>query len=152
MKFFTEAWMRGDGPSNAQALYEAHISAMSRPLPQDAMRLVHGEVNLHDGVLRRVEWSSSGLELQVRAGDLQAGYFDALLSYGRALADVEDEKFLRESVGRRDVEILYDEFDTSETGGWVHRLLYWPRREVRVRFETFVVTVTAAASRFDDGA
>ena len=144
--------MRDEGPSNAQELYEAHIEGLSRPLPEDAMRLVRGEVNLHDGLLSRVEWSPIRLELQFRAGDLQVGYFDALLCYGNPVTDVGGTTFLQEIVGRRDVEVLYDEFDTSEDGRWVHRMLYWPQREIQVQFESFTVSVTPAASRFDDGA
>jgi hypothetical protein len=31
-------------------------------------------------------------------------------------------------------EALYDEVDFGEDGGWVHRILFWPYREVTVEF------------------
>ena len=62
----------------------------------------------------------------------------------------EDLEFLQSSVGRRDIELPYDEFDSHETY-WIHRLLFWPYREVSVRFAIVELQVTPAQRRFDEG-
>jgi hypothetical protein len=55
---------------------------------------------------------------------------------------------VRHAVGRRDVELLYDEFDAADTR-WVHRFLFWPCHEVSVYFGAFTLAVTPALGRFD---
>ena len=71
---------------------------------------------------------------------------------GTARGDVtvspSDEQFLRDAVGRRDIEVLYDEFDAADTH-WVHRFLFWPYQEVSVHFGAFTLAVTPAPGRFE---
>jgi hypothetical protein len=155
LKFFTREWHGGDMP-DAEAdgiptAYLSHISSMGQSLPADARRLVY-DVNLHDGLLRSIQRQSANLDIVLRAGDLQVGYFDAQLSYGGADIASGDEHFLKDTVGRRDIELLYDEFDLSEGASWVHRFLFWPYREVAVRFTTLTLRVTPVPGRFDESA
>ncbi len=131
------------------AAYLAHFSALGPTVPDAARRLTK-EVSLHDGLLRGVERGSGRLELLLRAGDQQVGYFDAWLQYDEAGIDEADAQFLKSAIGRRDIELLYDEFDAHETG-WVHRLLFSPYHEVSVRFAVINLQVFPAAGRFDRG-
>lgn len=130
------------------SMYEAHLAALGPRLPNGAWRL-QTEVSLHDGLLRTVERAANRFEMVVRAGDNSTGYFDARLSYDDVSLSSADEQFLRNAVGRRDVELLYDEFDAADTH-WVHRFLFWPYHEVSVHFGAFTLAVTPAPKRFDN--
>jgi hypothetical protein len=151
VRFFTRAWHGGE-MSDAEAervvsMYEAHLAALGPRLPGDARRL-QTEVSLHDALLRGVEGAADGFEVSFRAGEEGTGYFDARLSYDHAQLSPADEQFLRTAVGRRDVELLYDEFDGADAQ-WVHRFLFWPYHEVSVHFGAFRLVVTPAPGRFD---
>lgn len=151
MRFFTRAWHGAEMPDAAvervAETYEAHLSALGPRLPNDARRL-WTEVSLHDGLVRTVERAANRFEMVFRAGDNRTGYFDARLSYEDVGVSPSDEQFLRSAVGRRDVELLYDEFDSADTH-WVHRFLFWPYHEVSVHFGAFTLAVTPARGRFD---
>jgi hypothetical protein len=123
--------MPDDEAERLPAAYPAHLAALGPTLPDGARRLAT-EVSLHDELLGGVERRNGRLELLFRAGDPQGGYFDALLQYdGVGIADA-DALFVQSTVGRRDIELLYDEFDSHE-GGWSHTLLFWPYHEVPER-------------------
>lgn len=151
LKFFTAEWHAGRFPdAEADRVlidYESHIGALRPSLPRDALRLIH-EISLHDGLMRRVERRSDVFEMVVRAGDQQGGYFDARVLYDGAEIAPPDEAFLASVVGRPEVELLYDEFDSGATGSWIHRILFRPYREVSVQFKALELRVTAASGRF----
>jgi hypothetical protein len=155
LKFFTPEWhggkMSDEDAERIPAAYEAYIRSLNPSLPDDALRLVH-DISLHDGLLRRMRRGSGMLEVVIRAGDQQTGYFDAELTYSGAEVSPPEERFLESVVGRRDVELLYDEFDALGSVHWTHRILFWPYREVSVRFAAFALRVTTAPGRFDEGA
>ena len=159
MKFFTRAWLHGDLPDaeaeKVPAAYLAHLAALGPALPDVARRLAT-EISLHDGLLGGVERKEGRLGLLFRAGNQQAGYFDAMLEYEDAeLADA-DAFFLQNAVGRRDIALVYDEFDSRERG-WRHTLLFWggPQRSYReaaVTFSAISLRIVPATARFDHGA
>ena len=151
MRFFTRAWHGGEMPDaeaeRIASMDEAHLAALGPRLPSDARRL-WTEVSLHDGLLRAVERAANRFEVFFRAGENSTGYFDARLSYNDVSLSPSDEQFLRNAVGRRDVELLCDEFDAADMH-WVHRFLFWPYHEVSVHFGAFTLEVTPALRRFD---
>jgi hypothetical protein len=120
LKFFTTAWHQGDLPDaeadQVFAEYEAHLAALGPNLPDDARRL-SADVSLHDALVLRVERGSSSLEVQFRAGNNQSGYFTVTLWYGSVALSDADEQFLTGATGRRDIELLYDEFDAPTGSG-----------------------------------
>jgi hypothetical protein len=127
--------------------YEAHLATLGPHLPRDARRL-STDVSLHDGLLRSVNRGGNGFEMLFRAGDSSTGYYDVRLRYDDASLALPHAQFLDNAVGRRDVQLLYDEFDAAGSN-WVHRLLFWPYYEVAVRFGGFKLAVTPAVGRFD---
>ena len=151
MRFFTPAWHRGElTEEEARGVwpaYEAHLMSLGPTLPREAYRLSK-EVSLHDALIRHVVRVDGNLELLCRTGDVQEGYSDLRLSYGAATLSGQDEAFLKSAINRPDIEVLYDEFDAAD-GRWVHRLLFWPYREVALYFETFHVRLTRAKGRSD---
>jgi hypothetical protein len=156
LKFFTTEWLMGDlsdaEVERAWPAYEAHLIALGPRLPKDARRL-WTELSLHDGLVRAVGRTESRLEVIVRAGSNQVGYFDARLAYGDVRLSPIDEQYLRSAIDRRDVELLHDEFDSSGDL-WVHSLLFCegPRpvtyREVSIHFGAFTLAVDPAQGRF----
>lgn len=140
MNFFTPEWhggeMSDDEAERIPAAYEAYVRGLSPSLPADALRLVN-DISLHDGMLRGVRRGAGVLELVIRAGDQEIGNFDAELTYGDPQVSPPDERFLEGSVGQRDVELLYDEFEGFGDACWAHRFLFWPYCEVSVRFTAF---------------
>jgi hypothetical protein len=135
------------------AAYLAHLAALGPALPDVARRLAT-EVSLHDALLRGVERKKGRLELLFRAGNQQTGYFDAMLEYeGAEIADAE-ALVLQNALGRQDVELLSDEFDSHESG-WSHTLLFWgPSRgtyqEVAVTFSAVSLRLFPAPGRFEE--
>jgi hypothetical protein len=155
LKFFSPAWHSGELPDDqadrVPTAYEAHIRELVPPLPAPAQRLVR-EISLHDGLMRALSHRQNKLELVIRAGDQMTGYYDARLRYSGAGLTSEDEQFLRTIIGNRDVELLYDELDSAgDRTSWIHRLLFWPYREVSIRFTAFDLAVTPTRTRFDEG-
>lgn len=152
LKFFTPEWHGGETPDDqairVPAAYDAHVRGLVPPLPDEALRLVY-RTTLHDGLIRQVTFAHRVIEVVIRAGDNRAGYFDARLRYGNGEASEEDRRFFESVAGRRDVEILYDEFDSIDNA-WIHRILFWPYHEVSVRFATLSLDIAPVTSRFDD--
>ena len=152
LKFFTQEWHRGEmadaDAERVPSLYEAYLGSLGPGLPDDARRL-WTEVSLHDALVRSVERADHRLVVLYRAGDNSSGYVDARLTYDDVSLIPTDEEFLRNAIGRRDVEVLYDEFDSANER-WVHRLLFWPYREVSIGFGGFGLAVTLARVRHDD--
>jgi hypothetical protein len=107
-------------------LYRAHLEALGPSLPSDARRL-WSDVSLHDGLVLGRELGDGRLRALFRSGDRQSGYIDAGLTYGAVARSEADEQFLR----------------------WVHRLLFWPYREVCIYFEAFTLDVNPASGRFE---
>jgi hypothetical protein len=155
MKFFSPAWHRGHlsdhEAARAPAEYETHIERLVPPLPAAGRRFVR-EISLLDGLTRSLSVERDTLDLVFRAGDQQVGYFDARLRYTGAELTSDSESFLRAIVGDRNVDLLYDEFDSAGDGKeWIHRFLFWPYHEICVRFAGFDLEITPAARRFDEG-
>lgn len=153
MKFFSREWHRGDLADDiaeqVPAAYLDHLRSLQPPAPPAAIRLAE-EISLHDGLIREVRRDRANLRLVVRAGDLQVGYYDAALVYEGAVLSPQDEGWLDASVGDRDIEVLYDEFDAGSDGTWIHRFLFWPYHEVAIRCRGIDMHVSRVRSRFED--
>ena len=121
------------------------MAALGSSLP-DAARRLWNEVSLHDSSVMAVERAPNRLEIVLRAGQNQTGYFDARLRYEDVVLSPTDEQFLRNAIGRRDTELLYDEFDSSDAQ-WVHHFLFWPYREVVVQFGALTLAITPVGGR-----
>jgi hypothetical protein len=138
MKFFTREWHSGEMPEEEAARvcseYAAHIETLRSSLPLDALLFVN-KVSLHDGTVRNVVSTERELTLVLRCED-QAGEFDAYLRYGKHAVSAGDLEFLEQAVSHSGIVLLYNEFDRLKSV-WVHRMLFWPYREVAVEFETF---------------
>jgi len=154
MRFFTIAWHSGEMPDDEAAAipdaYESHIRALVPSLPPDALRLVRA-ISLHDGLIRQASFTASAIDILIRAGDLQVGYFDARLHYVGGAISQADSQFLEGATDDSNTEILYDEFDSAESG-WIHRILFWPYREVLIQFAALELAVMPKSDRFDTGA
>jgi len=158
MKYFTAAWASGelsDAEEDAVVpAYEVHIEALTPQLPETLCSLAT-DVNLHDGLIRRIaiERSAARLTIELRCGDLQSGYFDLDLRYSGVDMNSLDTSMLRELAGNEAAEVLYDEVDSDDV--YIHRMLFWvgrekqrdPYRELEIRFSTFDLLQVSCLNR-----
>jgi hypothetical protein len=139
MKFFTAAWIQGElSDEEAEAVapaYWAYLATLAERMPATVYTLAHG-VNIHDGRIRAVVFDRhrATLTLSMRCGDLQAGYFDLDLVYSDVVLTDGTVSILRELARTADAEALYDEVDIGDAQSWLHRILFWPDREIAVTF------------------
>jgi hypothetical protein len=138
MKFFTREWHAGSIPdaeaNKVIADYAAHLDALLVNMPATVSVLARS-INLHDGLIRNVSFDRSDhkLEIAMRCGDLQVGYFDIDLFYSNVDVGATDLAGLDSGTGDIGVEALYDEVD-RHAEKWVHRILFWPYREACIVF------------------
>jgi hypothetical protein len=139
VRFFTPQWHSGDLPDDeAEAVptrYAKHIAAIEPRLPATLRELAIGP-SLHDAKFGecRLDHRRRRVSLMLRCGDQQDGYSDRQFIYdGVDLARV-DRAALASAVEDPETEILYDEVDVTDSR-FIHRILFWPYREVQFTFE-----------------
>jgi hypothetical protein len=133
VQYFTRNWYAGDDDADRSITVDAywrHVDAIADRLPP-TVRTFAREVNLHDGRFRAVTFAPSTgiLELKLRCGDLEVGYFDLDLTYTGVHLPNTALARLAATVNNPTAEILYDEIDLDRQGRFVHRLALWPASE-----------------------
>jgi hypothetical protein len=148
MKFFTRGWVDGDmTDEEADAVvrsYWRQIEALN--LPPSVRDLA--DLNPHDAYILDVEHEprSQTLRLRLRCGDLEIGYFDAVLDFSDVRIEAAHLALLVES-RRPEAEVLYDEVDRVDGRVFEYRLLLHPEGEVAMRFGDVAVTRLPVAER-----
>jgi hypothetical protein len=167
VKYFTPSWAGlGDCDSLAvppevaqeefQAVIDAygkHVARLLPSVPPDLHDLVQGKISLHDGLVldARLDDAGKDLRLLLRCGNCQDGYFDLELRYGALREPRPTASQLEELLSLR-AEALCTEFDRTEDGLLVHRILFWkppPYRELEMVFDELSVAQTACANGED---
>ncbi|WP_435009552.1 hypothetical protein P12x_000808 [Tundrisphaera lichenicola] len=144
MRYFTRSWARGElTPEEAEDVrhaYSSHIEGLAGRLP-GAVDELATSVDLHDAIIRRVrvDRRAAGLRIELRCGDQQAGYFDAVLQYSGVPLETTDLVCLEDRARDPRTEVLYDEVDIDGDGQLCHRFLFWPDGELEVRFASFAL-------------
>ena len=151
MKFFTRSWCDGDmSDADAEGVQQRYQDHLARIVPRlsDPVRRLATEVNVHDGLIRRIQFdpSSKTLCLELRCGDLQVGYFDLDLVYGEATLTPDDLDRLDRLASDAEAEALYDEVDILGDA-YSHRILFWPSLEVEIEFRALTLQVTPRPNR-----
>jgi len=153
MRFFTREWSEGalDDPAAERIAeqYADHLAELWDLLPSTVRHFVD-EVDLHDGLTRRVQFDDGTRELVVefRTGDEQDGFFDVALRYVDAEISAADLERLRTTQSNPDREILSDELDTAGPARFAHRVLFAADGEIEVTFETLrAVKVPSSSSK-----
>src|SRR5689334_16982704 len=99
MKFFTPEWHGGDMPDEeadrVPLRYQEHLASVAHSFPPSVRGLAR-ELNLHDALVELVTVNAPAreVELHLRCGDLQAGYFSLRLRYQGVQADRLDQAAL----------------------------------------------------------
>jgi hypothetical protein len=115
LKFFTRNWVNGDmGEEEFDAVplaYRRHLDALD--LPGSVRELA--ELGPHDAyILDVVQKPLLGtVNVRLRCGDLQAGYFDALLNFSGVTIQPVDAETLAGAIHPAHFEVLYDEVDRA---------------------------------------
>jgi len=152
MHFFDRAWHAGDMSDDradeVRSAYEVHVTAILPRLPTRLRAFVQ-TVNIHDAQVRAVRLNRAlhALELHLRAGDRQVGYFDLDIVYRDVRLDRLDSNTRKQIASDGESEALYDEVDLAGRAEYEHRWLWWPYRELDVQFSEFDYSVTPRADR-----
>lgn len=151
MKYFTQEWheLYPDNHATKQIRkdYHDHLISILPGLPTMLQELATS-TNLHDGLFRRVCWDSinRNLELGLRCGDLQVGYFDLDIVYLSTTQSDTDISGIVACAENPESEILYDEIDVDQPK-YTHRILLWPYKEVEICFSDFSMRKTPVGSK-----
>ena len=152
MKYFSQSWHAGDLSDSAvesarEAYWECILELVPR-LPPDVRELATS-TNLHDALIRRVlfDRDRSILVVELRAGDNQNGYVDVDLRYEELSVPPIVIERLAAIADDPTSELLYDEVDERIANVYVHRLLFWPYREVELVFGRFSLLRRAVSGR-----
>jgi hypothetical protein len=152
MRFLTSAWHAGEfSDERSDELlreHRAHATAVLPRLPV-AFRAFAESVSIHDALVRqiRLDRRAATLQLDLRAGDQQVGYFDLGIRYSGVLLDTIDIGTFRAIAQDPDAEALYDEADAVSASVFEHRWLWWPYRELVVRFADFAYQIEPRGDR-----
>lgn len=130
MKFFTldayDAWDEDGILLAAAAAYDRHLAALRGTVPDELLALA-ALPGVDDGLIVEVHHvrSLETLQLILRGGDLQVGYYDLVLQYEGVLLSPQTEWTLAK-IARNEHDLAYHEVDRTESGGVEHRLLFHP--------------------------
>lgn len=150
MNFFTRAWCDGkdDESEDRGQMYNDHLAKIKSQFSPSLHSLAF-EFPLHDGLIRQVIVSKNlrALQLLLRCGDNQMGYFDLDLSYSEV--DFEHFEFseLAAITNRTETEILYDEIDLHSRNSFEHRFIFWPTGEAAVVFRGVTFEMKSVPNR-----
>jgi hypothetical protein len=139
MKYFTRQWATGELPEEERHAilfnYQDHLQRLVDEAPGPVADLARQ--NLHDALIRSVLWDPDAgtLALSLRYADPQTGTFDLDLNYAGVGMTSRDVANLRSRHRDPRTGILDHEVDRHEGGNqFAHRLLFWPRDEIEIRF------------------
>jgi hypothetical protein len=124
--------MTDDEADTVPPAYQCHLQTLN--LPPSVQDL--SSLNPHDAHILDVQHEPSVhvLRLRLRCGDLQVGYFDALLIFSGVIIQSDHLARLIEAKRPAKFEILYDEVDRSRADRFEYRLLLDPAFEVEFQF------------------
>ena len=125
--------------------YRQHLEAIDLPKPVRELT----SLNPHDAHILDVEHEPSAetLRLRLRCGDLQTGYFDALVVFSGVAIRPDEAAALVEARRPAEFEILCDEVDRVDGGAFEYRLLLHPVGEVALQFADVAVVRRRVADR-----
>lgn len=147
MKFFTvAAWQSfDDDPQAFQRVYQSYqrrLQQLAGVLPDRVLELSE-PYGIENGLITRVRHDENRrkLQLTIRCGHLQMGYYDLALTYREAEISPEHDRVLASiarstiSARRHDAELFYQEIDLIDDGRMEHRLFFIPGIWISVRCE-----------------
>jgi len=123
-------------------LLVAHYCGLMEQPTDGASEL--GELNLHDGQVKRYSYVGGLFSMTVLVGDMQRGYDWAQLTYrGAELVELPRDGIRRLRLRAVRTEIL-ESVVTSRQQGFEHRISLWPSRELVIRFDSVDVALSPA--------
>ena len=151
MKFFTRAWCEGkvDESEDRGQMYVDHLAGIKSQFSPTLRALAFDEFPLHDGLIRQIIVSrqSKSIQLLLRCGDRQMGYFDLNVSYFKVDFKHSDVSELASVANHARTEILYDEIDLHNESDFEHRFIFWPTGEAIIVFREVTFEMNPASGR-----
>lgn len=152
MKYFKREWSEEVDAAETDRAHQAylqHLRQIEERLSSDLRKLAT-DVSLHDALFKAFDYddSASVLEIRLRCGDLQVGYFDLDLHYEGACIVNGYTPALAAAVHNPKTEVLYDEVDVADGSLFEHRMLLWPQGDVTIRFRHCSLSYSPVTSRY----
>jgi hypothetical protein len=148
MRFFTRGWTQGDLTDeeckDVVRAYAAHVATLAPTLPE-SLRALASDVDLHDAAIERVDWDPAQrrLRIQIVTGSVRTGSPQSVVvTYIGTQLGERPIRTLQDVARDRETEILYHEVDRELDGGFVHRILFWPRDELNIWFDELILEVS----------
>jgi hypothetical protein len=138
MRYFTRELCDGDLPDDVYESrftdYEQYLRFNLERMPESIRRLAT-EVPLHDAKVIALEYRTADVvvDLRLRSGDLQQGYFDVHLIY-RDVSWFEAMPSMDVVVKGNETELLYDEVAILDTE-FQHSMIFDPAGSFGCAFE-----------------
>jgi len=129
------------------ASYHEHLHRITDRLSPALLRLAR-DISLHDSLFVTVTVAEQRgeVEMQLRCGDNETGYYDLVVAYrGVRLLDPPAERLVA-LLQSQNPEILYDEIDVLRSG-YEHRFLLYPYSELVLQFGGIELQQTRVESR-----
>jgi hypothetical protein len=145
MKFYTKKWYQGKLPHRESELIVKKYNQYFRKVLSKIPTLFRHHIknlNLHDGLIDQfvIDKSKKEICLSLICGDNQRGYSKVEIKYKEPQGVGAATHKIRKLLQNRDTEILYDEFDLSNDGRFIHRYLFWPEFiELKISFKSLNV-------------
>jgi hypothetical protein len=151
MRFFSVEWLSLDDDAEVERVINDynHLLVGLPGMVGQKIRDFCNAHSAHDALLDRLEvdLSSSIVQLDLVAGDNQAGHRLLRLRYANACIVGSSFEELADTLDRRSTVVRYDEFEALgcciASQRYVHRFLLWPmaRKEFGIEFGDFELTV-----------
>ena len=152
MQFFTRAWLAGELTDEEYASslsgYHQHLANISAHLSSQVREFIK-VVDLHDGLIRKIviDHTEKTLGLDLRCGNLQVGYYDVDIQY-RGIQLGRPVVAILAGVAQAEGEILSDELDIVDDGGFEHRIIFDSYEEISILFGDLVFKKTMQDGRY----
>jgi hypothetical protein len=140
MRFFTRGWASGDLPEEEADLvpdrYQDHLRQIEDQLPAAVLDAA-SKLELHDALIERIDWFSHLDKLEITLiTRADRGLGQLTICYDGVQLGESSVRQLEDLARDRRTEVLYDEFDVDDGERFAHRILFWPRDELTIRFQS----------------
>lgn len=152
MKFFTRAFLSGElSDEQVDVVFESyrqHIEGIAHLLPVPVLALAKG-ISLHDALIRQVTVHKDKrlLSLFLRCGDSPRGYYDVDIIYSGIDLTKLHLVELAEIAHNSRSELQYSEVDLADDNSFEHRMIFFPKGEIAIRFATLNLNIQSQPDR-----
>ena len=146
MKYFTKEWCFGDLDDDVVEerleKYREYIKNIYSGLPF-VLKILAKDLNLHDGIIKKITYSNTKFMLEGIFGDLQIGYFFLKIKYLNIFPIFNSH--LISVFKNKTLEILSDEIEIVQEGHYIHKLLFSTKQEIEIAFKDLAIEIRSSS-------